>query len=204
VFSRRTTLATATCAGLFALTACGQSEGQGEALATSVVEEGQNLTVTMIDADGSEVGFVEVAEHGEGSEVSIDAYNLEPGFHGFHVHTAGECETDSADPEDPATTGDFLSAGGHLAETGTEHGEHAGDLPPIRVGEDGRASMELHTDGFTVEDLRDEDGSAFMIHDRADNFANIPQRYALAGADEETRATGDAGDRVACGVVDPG
>lgn len=204
MFSRRTTLATATCAGLFALTACGQSNDQGAALATSVVEEGQNLRVAMTDADGGQVGFVEVGEHGEGSEVSVEVYNLDPGFHGFHVHTTGECEPDSTDPEDPEATGDFLSAGGHLSETGTEHGEHAGDLPSLRVGEDGRASMELHTDGFTVEDLRDEDGSAFMIHDGPDNFANIPQRYALAGADEETRETGDAGDRVACGVVDPG
>jgi Cu-Zn family superoxide dismutase len=62
-------------------------------------------------------------------------------------------------------------------------------------------------DAFTAQDLLDGAGTAIMIHEKADNFANIPpDRYqqvvgAVPGPDEMTMATGDAGKRVACGVV---
>jgi superoxide dismutase, Cu-Zn family len=55
------------------------------------------------------------------------------------------------------------------------------------------------TDRFSIADLRDADGSAVMVHSGADNFANIPARYG--GPDQETLSTGDAGSRLACGVV---
>ena len=52
------------------------------------------------------------------------------------------------------------------------------------------------------EDLLDDDGTALMVHSDADNFANIPERYAPEGPDEDTRSTGDAGSRLACGVIE--
>jgi superoxide dismutase, Cu-Zn family len=79
------------------------------------------------------------------------------------------------------------------------HGAHAGDLPSLLVTEDGEATLATATDRFSIADLRDADGSAVMVHSGADNFANIPARYG--GPDQETLSTGDAGSRLACGVV---
>lgn len=56
------------------------------------------------------------------------------------------------------------------------------------------------TDRFTLADLMDDDGAAFIIHENTDNFANIPERYG--GPDEETQQAGDSGPRIACGVVE--
>ena len=99
--------------------------------------------------------------------------------------------------------GDFLSAGGHLAGPDGEagHPEHAGDLPPLFVTEDGTARIMTLTDRLDRDLLLDDDGSAVMIHENSDNLANIPERYAPDGPDEETRNAGDGGSRVACGVV---
>jgi Cu-Zn family superoxide dismutase len=113
---------------------------------------------------------------------------MPPGFHGFHIHTTGRCEPP-----------DFTSAGGHLNPTGADHGDHAGDLPSLLVNEDGRGLLAAVTDRFSLAELRDDDGSAVMVHSGRDNFANIPARYG--GPDAETRSTGDAGSRLACGVV---
>lgn len=117
---------------------------------------------------------------------------LEPGFHGFHIHGVGQCE--------PAE--DFTTAGGHFNPDGTTHGEHIGDLPSFYALENGGAMMFFMTDAFTVEDLMDDDGSAFMIHAGRDNYGNIPERYGEA--DDATLGAGDAGSRVACGVVEMG
>ena len=65
---------------------------------------------------------------------------------------------------------------------------------------DGSGELVTVTDSFTLEDLQAGDGTSLMVHADADNFGNIPTRYAPA-PDEETLATGDAGPRVACGVI---
>jgi Cu-Zn family superoxide dismutase len=61
------------------------------------------------------------------------------------------------------------------------------------------------TDSFTAEDLLGGAGTAIIIHEKSDNFANIPPRYTQAdgttGPDKDTLATGDAGARLACGVI---
>ena len=62
------------------------------------------------------------------------------------------------------------------------------------------------TDAFTEDDLLAGQKTAIIIHENADNFANIPpERYnqvnGTPGPDETTMATGDAGKRVACGVI---
>ena len=79
-------------------------------------------------------------------------------------------------------------------------------MPSLLVTADGRAYSSFVTDRFTLADLRDTDGSAVMVHAGRDNFANIPSdRYTSAtGAvpDTMTLATGDAGARAACGVID--
>jgi superoxide dismutase, Cu-Zn family len=153
------------------------------------------LTVTLRDAGGKPVGTVRMtAASARGSvDLLVTARRLKPGFHGFHVHAVGKCERPS-----------FKSAMGHLKARGQTHGAHKGDLPSLLVKRNGTAGMRVTTDRFTLADLRDRDGSAVMVHAGADNFANVPPRYAPNGADQETLDTGDSGDRVACGRIAPG
>ena len=152
-------------------------------------------------ADGTQAGTVEL-QFGVGrTTLVVEASGLTPGPHGFHIHAIGACEADSPDPAAPTKTGDFLSAGGHLAKEGQVHGGHDGDLPSLMAGADGTARMTVTTDTLLKENVLDEDGSAAMIHATADNFRNVPERYAPDGPDETTSKTGDSGSRVACAVL---
>lgn len=173
-------------------------------------------TAALKDANGGEVGTATFAP-GEGKEmtITVDAKNLTPGFHGFHVHNVAKCEADSSAPGKPEKKGDFLSAGGHLHldgqgmpadghsnDHGHSHGTPAsGDLPSLLVGEDGTAHMTVTTDRLTKDGLFAGEGTSLIIHEDADNHANIPERYAPEGPDKDTLSTGDAGGRVACGVI---
>ena len=152
--------------------------------------DGRSAAAKLVDADGDRVGRVWLEQHGRDGTVTVFARvrGLPPGFHGFHIHTTGACEPP-----------DFMSAGGHFNPTGAPHGDHAGDLPTLLVNEDGTGVLAAATDRFTLRDLRDADGSAVMVHELADNYANIPARYG--GPDAETLSAGDAGSRLACGVV---
>ncbi|MGH2942456.1 MAG: superoxide dismutase family protein, partial [Solirubrobacteraceae bacterium] len=132
------------------------------------------------------------AAHGGAIDVRARVRRLEPGFHGFHVHAVGRCEGPT-----------FKSAMGHIGEGDGSHGDHQGDMPSLLVKRDGTATLRLETDRFTLDELRDADGSAVMVHADADNFANIPPRYAPDGPDQKTRDTGDSGDRLACGTIAP-
>jgi Cu-Zn family superoxide dismutase len=190
--------------------ACGGSdeapdESSGEettaAAGQSEAETGE-LTATLIDPGGTEVGTVTFDEAEEGTEVSVDVTGLPPGFHGFHVHAVGVCEPDSANPSDPSMTGDFLSAGGHIGAGESSHGEHPGDLPTLYVAASGTGSLTTVIDALSLADLTDDDGSAVMVHASRDNYANVPERYAPGGPDEMTLNTGDAGGRIACGPVE--
>jgi Cu-Zn family superoxide dismutase len=217
----RTAAALLGLTGLVALSACADQGGEADASsappevaqsATSPMAGGETaspgsggtpkFTATLQDADGDERGTVEISEVEGSMEVHVAATGLEPGFYGLHVHAIGECEPDSAAPDDPQKTGAFLSAGGHLGGTDSQHPEHAGDLPALLVQESGDAHLTFRTDRFTAGDVNDEDGSALMIHSKPDNYANIPERYAEGGPDEDTTKTGDAGDRLACGVLE--
>jgi superoxide dismutase, Cu-Zn family len=166
------------------------------------------------DADGDVVAVVKMRRDGGKVRVQVLASGVEPTgeFHGFHVHTIGECDPESIDP----ATGDvvpFLSAGGHFNPSENAHGEHAGDFPVLLVNDDGTAWARFVTDRFRIGQLFDTDGSALIIHAGRDNYANIPattptgaERYHshledVFGPDSITLATGDAGSRFACGVI---
>ena len=146
------------------------------------------------DAAGAVVGQASFTPLAGGVQVAVSVSGLPPGFHGFHVHAVGIC--------DPSTA--FVSAGGHLNPEGRDHDQHAGDQPSLYVLADGTGVLSFVTDRYRVDDLFDGDGSALIVHALPDNFANIPARYAPAGPDEMTRATGDAGGRLACGVIQAG
>jgi Cu-Zn family superoxide dismutase len=158
----------------------------------------KTIKVTLRGVDGSKVGWVSLRPSGGTVVVRGFAHGLTPGFHGFHIHTIGLCEAN-------APAGPFTSAGGHYTGGPTNHGDHAGDMPSLLVTSTGRAFSSFMTDRFELSDLRDSDGSAVMVHAGRDNFANIPpDRYSAGGVpgpDATTLATGDAGSRVACGVI---
>lgn len=191
------------------LSGCGGGEGAeveetpATAETSATAEAGAGSRAVLQDAEGTEVGSVSFSEVAAGTEVVAEVQGLEPGFYGLHVHATGLCEPDSTAPGDPGTTGAFLSAGGHLGNEDAEHPDHRGDLPDLLVTEEGTGSLTTVTDRFGVQDLvADDDGSAVMVHSGPDNHANVPERYAPDGPDEATLGTGDAGSRLACGVVE--
>jgi Cu-Zn family superoxide dismutase len=94
-----------------------------------------------------------------------------------------------------------VSADGHLSEPGATHGDHTGDLPVVYVQEGGQARATFVTDRFEPQDVL---GRAVIVHAKPDNYGNIPASgYTPVGpaAVDLTARTGNAGDRVACGVV---
>jgi len=174
-------------------TESGQVPG-GEPAGEDTAQAGDGVEVEMRDAQDQPVGTVTLTADGERTRVAASIDGLEPGFYGFHVHQNADCDPDAPD-------GPFTTAGGHYSPEGGAHGAHAGDLPNLLVGEDGRAEMTVSTDRFALGDLRAA-GGAFIVHAGADNHANVPERYLDGGPpDEDTLATGDAGPRQACGVI---
>jgi Cu-Zn family superoxide dismutase len=188
-------------AAVAAVASVALATGIGAALATGGSDDrwGKRAFATLKDATGEKVGVVAFKERHGKVEVSADVWGstgIAPEFHGFHVHAVGQCVPP------------FTTAGGHFNPTGDTHGAHAGDMPSLLVNEDGTAELEFETDRFSIRDLFDMDGSAVIVHAGRDNFANIPNRYRSpdsppeGGPDAETLATGDAGARAACGVVE--
>jgi Cu-Zn family superoxide dismutase len=133
---------------------------------------------------------------------------IAPGFHGVHIHKVGKCEANSVGPTGGAP-GDFLSAGGHFQAPGHSNEPASGDLTSLEVRRDGVGMLATTTDAFAMDDLLTGEKTAIIIHAGADNFANIPpERYSQTngtpGPDSMTMSTGDAGKRVACGVIGAG
>jgi superoxide dismutase, Cu-Zn family len=184
--------------GAVALAAVALATGIGGALASGDDDDersGRRAAATLQNATGQRVGVAFFRERQGEVAVTGAVRGLAPGFHGFHVHAVGECVPP------------FTSAGGHFNPTGDDHGEHAGDLPSMLVNEDGTGELHFTTDRFTLDGLFDADGSALMVHAGRDNYANIPDRYqqddsGVYGPDADTLATGDAGVRAACGVIE--
>ena len=128
---------------------------------------------------------MELNQLARGVHIFAQAEKLPAGAHAFHIHAVGKCEPP------------FKSAGGHFNPKGAKHGwnssggPHAGDLPNVHVQDDGVLAIEYFTAAVTLDDgetgLFDEDGSAIVMHEGADDYQSDP-----AGA---------AGPRIACGVI---
>ena len=106
--------------------------------------------------------------------------------HGFHIHEAGDCGS-----------GDGTSAGGHFNPHGKPHGppstaeRHAGDLPALKAGKDGRAKLDVTVDTITVRPgPASIVGRGLIIHADPDDY--------------KTQPTGNSGARIACGVIKQG
>lgn len=140
---------------------------------------------TLKNADDVDVGSVTLTEMPTGVLLQVDLNGVPAGIHGFHIHEIGACSPD------------FAAAGGHFAGGDKRHGlkvaggPHAGDLPNIHVPESGALTIEVFNTAISLHDgagaLFDEDGSAIVIHDGADDY--------------ESQPSGDAGSRIACGVI---
>lgn len=128
-------------------------------------------------------------------------------FHGFHIHANDNPANGVgciADPHQPPATW-FVSADGHLKSDDQVHGAHDGDMPSLLLNRDGTAKATFTTDRFEAAQLA---GRAVILHAGSDNFGNVPvggaaDQYTASSpaAVTKTQATGNAGDRVACGVV---
>jgi len=160
---------------LVALPACKRDEG-------GAVAELRN-------PQGATVGEATLEEVEDGVRIRFEASDLPPGPHGFHIHETGDC-----------TAPTFESAGGHFNPTNASHGledpdgPHLGDLPNIEVGVNGMVTVDVIARGVTLADTGETsllagDGTALVVH--ADPDDNV------------TDPAGNAGDRIACGVISP-
>jgi len=122
-----------------------------------------------------------------GTQVCVNVTGLPPyrpasgdtpqiGPHGFHIHEFGNC--DEGDPKNP-----FKAAGEHWNPTKQPHGNHAGDFP-VLFSNNGNARMCFFTNKFKVSDII---GKAVIIHESPDDYKSQP--------------AGNAGKRIACGVI---
>ncbi len=130
-------------------------------------------------------GQVRFQQSSDGLRVTGRIEGLTPGKHGFHVHQYGDLSD--------ATEG--KSAGGHYAPKGQPHGRpedeqrHVGDLGNIVANEQGIASIEIMDDVIELNGETSILGRALVIH---------------SGEDKFTQPSGDAGSRVAFGVIGVG
>ena len=183
----------------------------GGAAATTTPARAAEASATLAAADGTPAGPVTFTGAQGGTEVDVRLTankSVKAGsFHGIHVHANGDpangegCKADAA----AAASTWFTAVDGHLNEGGATHTDHKGDLPSVLVRKDGTASLRFTTDRFTPAEVM---GKAVILHASADNFGNIPtgdlpdQYKANAeAATAKTATTGNAGDRMACGVI---
>ena len=189
---------------------CGAADAGPEAGQTE-----QSLTTvqaTLRDATGASIGrVVFTANSGNTTLIAVSA-RLPAGagvngIRGFHVHANDNPANGNgciADPAQPANT-HFVSADGHFNPGGGTHGAHAGDMPALFFTQGSTAAMSFIHDRFVPDQIR---GRAVILHQAPDNYGNIPVGAApnqytpnSAEATTLTQNTGNAGNRIACGVI---
>jgi len=123
---------------------------------------------------------------GDKVHVIVNVQGLKPGQqHGFHIHEAGDC-----------SSGDGMSTKGHFNPTGQPHGpasgaHHAGDLPALQADKGGRARLDAEVAGISVAPGPTSiGGRGLIVHADPDDY--------------QTQPTGNAGARIACGVIKGG
>ena len=162
---------------IFSLTACGTQEKPEEQ--TAVTRALAVLHPTEGNTARGTVTFTKVAN---GIEVIADVEGLSPGKHGFHIHEYGDCSAPDA-----------TSAGGHFNPEDMPHGaptdtkRHVGDLGNMTADSDGKAHYEWTDPLITLDGPHSILGRAAIVHAQEDDLTSQP--------------TGNAGPRVACGVI---
>ncbi|MCO5555611.1 hypothetical protein L7F22_009156 [Adiantum nelumboides] len=144
--------------------------------------------VAVLSGSAGVSGVVHFCEDGSGSTVvSGKLSGLKPGLHGFHVHALGD------------TTNGCMSTGGHFNPKGKEHGapddenRHAGDLGNVSVGEDGCVEISTVDAQIPLTGANSIIGRAVVVHADPDDLGK--------GGHELSKTTGNAGGRLACGVI---
>jgi Cu-Zn family superoxide dismutase len=156
------------------------------AAALSVAARERTVMVTLTDLKGGSIGMAMLSPTPDGGvSIALDVKNLPPGDHAFHVHQVAKCEPP------------FASAGPHFNPEGKKHGlknpmgPHAGDMSNFTVGADGMAQVTIVnprvTLGAGANSLFANGGTSLVIHAKADDMMTDP--------------AGNAGDRIACGVI---
>ena len=132
--------------------------------------------------DGKVEGTLTFAHAADGVKVSGRISGLAPGAHGFHIHEFGDC-----------SAADFSSAGGHYNPMGHQHAgppeprRHIGDMGNIQAGDDGVATVDYTDARLRFEGAHGILGRGVIVHANPDDF--------------KTQPTGNAGGRLACGVI---
>ena len=158
------------------------------AVAAAMPAQAAEMANTQLkDSSGKAVGDVDLMQTPAGVLIKLQIKGLSPGEHAFHVHAVGKCEAP------------FESAGPHFNPGNHKHGimsgeGHAGDMPNLHVPQSGELSVEIVNSSVSLEkgkpnSVFDNDGSALVIHAKADDYRSDP--------------AGNAGDRIACGVIQP-
>jgi Cu-Zn family superoxide dismutase len=153
--------------------------------ALSLPAAAQNAKAPLKDKDGKEVGTVDLSQTSAGVLLKLTVKGLPAGEHAFHIHAVGKCEPP------------FDSAGGHFNPGNHKHGimagqGHAGDMPNLHIPGSGELTIQVLNSAVTLEkgkpnSVFDSDGSAIVIHAGPDDYKSDP--------------AGNAGARIACGVV---
>ena len=175
----------ATAIACAALAAC-SSAPPPKAMPAAAASAAQEAVVKLAPASGSLVsGKLVLKPMGDGVHISGEVGGLKPGdVRGFHIHEKGDC-----------SAADASSAGGHFNPGAQPHGRagqgphHAGDSDNIVADARGVARVDAHVRGVTLGGgaANDIAGRAIIVHAAADDYATQP--------------TGNAGARVACGVI---
>jgi superoxide dismutase, Cu-Zn family len=132
--------------------------------------------------DSGVKGKVTFTKKKGGVEIMAELSGLEPGEHGFHVHEFGDCSMDSGE-----------CAGGHFNPTGAPHGgpddeeRHAGDFGNIKADQSGKATYKRVDKMIKLNGPKSIVGRAVIVHAGRDDLKSQP--------------SGDAGGRIACGVI---
>lgn len=135
--------------------------------------------------DHRAAGTVTFVLVGDRMQVSGSLSGLEPGKHAVHVHETGDCSAPDAS-----------SAGGHFTPDEDPHGapsdpagqHHAGDLGNVEADDEGRATFRKLDSELRFSGDYSVVGRAVVVHRGADDLTSQP--------------SGDAGVRVACGVIE--
>lgn len=140
------------------------------------------IAVLHATAGSSVTGTVTFTADGDSVKVVADISGLTPGKHGFHIHEFGDC-----------SSADGKAAGGHFNPTNHHHGapdasdRHEGDLGNIEADASGKAHIDITDKVLKMTGAESIIGHAVIVHEKADDL--------------KTQPTGDAGGRLACGVI---